>query len=117
MNINGWRKAKVLQNDQPITNRDEGCNSEECCSCAAVTPQEKRKDYDTRKDVANALDPHKRKGGGIVDWNAEAGGGPHGVEYEVDAERDACGRYRESAPEERQVPFQNRIIQVRLHGN
>jgi hypothetical protein len=39
---------------------------------APVSPKEERQDYKTRKDVANSLDPHKRKGGGVVDGNAEA---------------------------------------------
>src|SRR5215469_15866445 len=71
MNIDGRRKAKMAQNDQPIAERDENCNGEEYCGGAPVSPPEERQDYETRKDVANSLDPHKRKGGGIVDRNAE----------------------------------------------
>ena len=71
VDIDGRRKAKMAQNDQPIAERDESCNAEEYCSGAPVSRPEERQDYETRKDVANSLDPHKRKGGGIVDRNAE----------------------------------------------
>ena len=71
VNIDGRRKAKMAENDQPITERDENCNGEEYCGGAPVSPPEERPDYETRKDVANSLDPHKRKGGGVVDRNAE----------------------------------------------
>ena len=73
MNIDGWRKAKMLQNDQPVTERNENRNREDCCSCAQVSLQEKRQVYETRKVVANSLDPHKRKGGRNVDWDADGG--------------------------------------------
>ena len=72
MNKDGRRKAKMAQNDQPIANRDENCNRVEYRGCAPVSLKEERQDYETRKDVANSLDPHKRKRGGVVDWNAEA---------------------------------------------
>src|SRR5215510_8540801 len=71
MNIDGRRKAKMAQNDQPIAERDENRNGGEYCGGAPVSPPERRQDYETRKDVANSLDPHKRKGGGVVDRNAE----------------------------------------------
>src|SRR5215475_12637939 len=71
MNIDGRRKAKMAQNDQPIAERDENCNGGEYCGRAPVSSPEGRQDYETRKDVANSLDPHKRKGGGVVDRNAE----------------------------------------------
>jgi len=70
VNIDGRRKAKVAQNDQPIAERDENCNGEDYCGGTPVSPQEERQDYKTRKDVANSLGPHKRKGGGVVDRNA-----------------------------------------------
>src|SRR5258708_39776811 len=81
MNIDRRRKAKMSQNDQPVTERDENCNREERCGCASVSPQEKRQDYQTRKDVANSLDPHKRKRGRIVDWNAVGGLSPPRAGY------------------------------------
>jgi hypothetical protein len=65
MNIEGWREAKMLQNDQAVTERDENCNSEECCGCASVSPP---------------LDPHKRKGGRIVPKPAEA---PNGLSMKL----------------------------------
>src|SRR5262252_3169752 len=71
VNIDGRRKAKMAQNDQPIADRDENRNGEEYCGCAPVSPPEESQDYETRKDVANSLDPHERKGGGVVDRNAE----------------------------------------------
>src|SRR5262249_4705008 len=70
VNIDGRRKAQMAQNDQPIAERDENCNGEEYCSGALVSPPKKQQDYETGKDVTNSLDPHKRKGGGIVDWDA-----------------------------------------------
>src|SRR5215472_8441284 len=59
VNIDWRRKAKMAQNDQPIAERDENCNGEEYCGGAPVSPPEERQDYETRKDVANSLDPHK----------------------------------------------------------
>jgi len=56
-------------------------------------------------DVANPLDPHKRKGGGIVDWDAVASRGPNRVESEVDADSDDSDRYHRREPEERRVFF------------
>src|SRR5215831_12936284 len=41
VNIDGRRKAKMAQNDQPIADRDENCNSEEYCGGAPVSPPEK----------------------------------------------------------------------------
>ena len=60
----------MAQDDQPIADRDENCKSEEYCSGAPVSPEEECQDYETRKDVANSLDPHKREGGGVVDGNS-----------------------------------------------
>ena len=68
--IDGRCKAKMAQNDKPIAERDENRKGEEYCGGAPVSPTEERQDYETRKDVANSLDPHKRKGGGIVNRNA-----------------------------------------------
>src|SRR5262249_7287611 len=110
VNIDGRRKAKMAQNDQPIAERDESCNGEEYCGGAPVSPPEGRQDYETRKDVANSLDPHKRKGGGIVDRKAEGSWGPDRVEYEVDADSDDTYRYHEGAREERRIPSQSRTI-------
>ncbi len=110
MNIDGRRKAKMAQNDQPIAERDENRNGEEDCGGAPVSPPEERQDYQAGKDVANSLDPHKRKGGGVVDGNAVGSGGPNRVEYEVDADSDDGYRYQESAPEEQRIPFQSRTI-------
>ena len=70
MNVYGWREPEMLEYDQAVAERDENCNGEEYCGGAPVSPPEERQDYETRKDVANPLDPHKRKGGGVVDRNA-----------------------------------------------
>jgi len=70
VNIDGRRKATVAQNDQPIADGDDNCNGEEDRGGTSVSPPKKIQDYETRKDVANSLDPHKRKGGGVVDRNA-----------------------------------------------
>src|SRR5215831_12310551 len=72
VNIDGRRKAEMAQNDQPIAQRDENCNGGEYRGGAPVSPPEGRQDYETRKDVANSLHPHKRKGGGVVNRNAES---------------------------------------------
>src|SRR5215472_12729949 len=71
VNIDGRRKAKMAQNDQPIAQRDENRNGQQYSGGAPVSHPEERPGYETRKDVANPLDPHKRKGGGVVDRNAE----------------------------------------------
>jgi hypothetical protein len=71
VNIDGRRKAKMAQNDQTIAQRDENCNGQEYSGGAPVSPPEEEPGYETRKDIANSLDPHKRKGGGVVDRNAE----------------------------------------------
>src|SRR5215475_11322116 len=71
VHIDGRRKATMAQNDQPIAERDENRNGVEYCGGAPVSPPEERQDYEARKDVANSLDPHERKGGGVVDRNAE----------------------------------------------
>ena len=63
----------MLQDDQPVTDRDENSHGE----------------------VANSLDPHERKCGRIVDWNAEANRGPDWVEYEIDAEPNDSDRQYE----------------------
>src|SRR5258708_19401378 len=76
MNIDGRRKAKMSQNDQPVTERDENCNREERCGCASVSPQEKRQDYQTRKDVADSLGPHKSKHVRILHWQSASGPSP-----------------------------------------
>jgi hypothetical protein len=80
VNIDGRRKAKMSQNDQPIAQRDENCNGEEYCGGAPVSPPEERLDCETRKDVSNSLDPQKWKGSGVVDRNAVGSGGPNRVE-------------------------------------
>ena len=110
VNIDGRRKSKMAQNDQPIAERDENCNGEGYCGGAPVSPPEEPQDYETRKDVANSLDPHKRKGGGVVDRNAVGSRGANRVEYEVDADSDDSYRYHESAPEEQRIPSQRRTI-------
>ena len=94
----------------PSPNGMKNCNGEEYCGGAPVSPPEERQDYETRKDVANSLDPHKRKGGGVVDRNAVGSRGPNRVEYEVDADSDDSYRYHESAPEEQRIPSQSRTI-------
>src|SRR6516165_8499082 len=71
VNIDGRRKAKMAQNDQPIAQRDENCYGQKYSGGAPVSHPKERPDYETRKDVANSLDPHKGKGGGVVDRNAE----------------------------------------------
>src|SRR5262252_1075454 len=71
VHIDGPCKAKMAQNDQPIAERDENCNGREYCGGAPVSPPEGRQDYETGKDVANSLDPHKRKCGGVVDRDSE----------------------------------------------
>ena len=48
----------MAQNDQPITERDENCKGEEYCGGAPVSPPEEQQDYETRKYVADSLDPH-----------------------------------------------------------
>ena len=73
VDIDGRRKAKMAQNDQPVAEGNENCNGGEYRGGAPVSPPEGRQDYETRKDVANSLHPHKRKGGGVVDRNAESG--------------------------------------------
>src|SRR5215475_15719805 len=70
VHIDGPRKAKMSQNDQPIAERDENRNGEKYSGRAPVSPPEEGQDYETRKDVANSLDPHERKGGGVVNRNA-----------------------------------------------
>ena len=87
------------QNDQPIAERDENCNGVEYCGGAPVSAPEEPRDYEARKDIANSFDPHKRKGGGVVDRNAVASCGPNRVEYEVDADSDNRCRYQEGTPE------------------
>ena len=72
VNKDGRRKAKMAQNDKPISNRDENRKGEESCGGSPVPSQEERQDHETGKDVANSLNPHKREGGGVVDWNAKA---------------------------------------------
>src|SRR5262249_16712332 len=71
MNIDRRRKAEMAHNDQPIADRDDDRNGEQYCGGAPVSPQEERQDYETRKDVTNSLGPRERKGGGVVDRNAE----------------------------------------------
>ena len=71
VNIEGRRKAEICQYHESIADRDENCDGEDYCGGAPVSPPEERQDYQTRKDVPNSLDPHKRKGGGVVDRNAE----------------------------------------------
>jgi hypothetical protein len=105
----------MAQNDQPIAERDKNCNSEECGGCAPVSAPEEPQDDETRKDVANSLDPHKGKGGGIVDWDSEAGRGSNWIEYKVDADSDDRDGYHKSAPEQQRIPFQNNAICVRVH--
>jgi len=100
----------MAQNDQPIADRNENGNREEDCRGAPVSPPEERQNDETRKDVANSLDPHKRKRGGVMDRNAEGSGGPNRVEYEVDADADDSYRYHESAPEEQRIPSQSRTV-------
>jgi hypothetical protein len=100
VNIDGRRKAKMAQNDQPIADRDENCNAEEYGGGAPVSLEEERQDYETGKDVANSLDPHEGKRGGIVNRDAKGSGCTHRVEYEVDANSDDSCRYQQGAPEE-----------------
>jgi hypothetical protein len=117
VNNDGRREAKMAENDKPIADWDENCKGVEYCGGAPVSPKQERQDYETRKDVANSLDPHKWKGGGVVDRNAEASRGPNRVEYEVDTDSDDRYRYQESAPEEQQIPFQIRPFEAccRVH--
>lgn len=44
MNIDGRRKAKMAQNDQPVPERDENCKGEEDCGGAPVSPPEECQD-------------------------------------------------------------------------
>lgn len=67
MDEDGRRKAKMGQNDQPITDRNKNRKGEEDCGSAPVSPKETRQYDKTRKDVTNSLDSHKRKGSGVVD--------------------------------------------------
>jgi hypothetical protein len=100
VSIDGRRKAKMAHNDQPIADRDENGKAEEYGSGAPISLEEERQDYKTRKDVANSLDPHEGKGGGIVNWDAKGSGCTHRVEYKVDANSDDSRRYQQGAPEE-----------------
>src|SRR5215470_2806464 len=47
VNIDGRRKAKVAQNDQPVAERYENCNGEDYCGGTPVSPQEEIQDYET----------------------------------------------------------------------
>ena len=105
----------MSQNDQPIAERDENGNCVECCGCAPVSVPEERQDHQTREDVANSLDPHEGKGGGVVDGNAVASCGPNWIEYEVDADHDDSYRHHERAPEQQRILSQHRTIEICFH--
>ena len=88
VNKDGRRKAGMAQNDQPIADRNEDREGKEDCGRAALSPKEECQDHEAREDVANSLNPHERKGGGVVDRYAVGRRGANRVEDEVDADPD-----------------------------
>ncbi len=117
VNEDGRRKAEMAQNDQSVADGDEDREGVEDCGGAAVRAKKEGQNDETGKDVANSLDPHEGKGGGVMDGDAEAGGGPNRVEDEVDADSDDGYRDQESEPEEGRIPFQSRSVEAgcRVH--
>ena len=66
VNIDGRRKAKMAQNDQPIAERDENCNGEEYCGGAPVSLQ--RKDRITRPEKMSRIPLTHIKGKAAGSW-------------------------------------------------
>lgn len=69
----GRRKAEMAQDHETIADWNENRDGVENRGGAQVSSQEKCQYYNTRENVANAFYPHKGKGRGIVDRDAEAG--------------------------------------------
>lgn len=103
MNVSGWSEPEVLQYDQAVGERHENCDSEEYCRCMAISSQQKRQNDDTRKDISDSLNPHVRKGVGVVIGDTVSDRSTNRIEYEIDTDRDDGERHQEGTPKKYRI--------------